>query len=374
MKYAIDVRVMEKGMTGIGRYLSDLLNRIPEYDRVNEYFLLSTAPVKNYDPFFYKNIVIDKWKVDNKFYSPVWLNMIIPSFLKKEKFDLFFSPNNLCPMVEISGLKKVIAIHDVMFKYDKGFYSFTYRKYLDYLLKKSVLAADRIITVSEYSKTQIEKYFTASTGKIGVVHMSPDKKFRYRPMNEVPHKLIHDKYNLPETYVLFVGVIENRKNVITILRTSDIVSKTNPEIKFVLAGKPGYGFKEIAPEIQKRAGIVHYIKFVDEEDLPYLYNMAFCLLFTSFYEGFGLPLIEAMQSGLPVISSNCSSLPEVVGNAGILFDPEDALSFASAISGIRNNRGLYQQYVEAVLKQSEMLADKNIALEHLQIFNSVFRQ
>jgi glycosyltransferase involved in cell wall biosynthesis len=369
MKIAIDARVLEKQMTGIGRYLWDILVEIPKYDTRNSYFLLSTQPLKNYDNNFYTNIVLDKIS-NRKLFSPFWLNILVPSFLKKEKIDIFFSPNNLCPIFSLKNTKKIITIHDVMFKIDRYYYSFFYRKYLDIMLKKSIDASDKIITISNCSKNDIVKYYSINPDKIDVIYRVADNKFQPRTVDETFRKELNIKYGLPDKFVLYVGLIENRKNIKTILKSADLVSKQRQDIKFILIGNKGFGFNNIKTEIEKRQGTVKYLRFVDDKDLPFLYNLASIFFLTSYYEGFGLPVLEAMQSGTPVVTSNVSSLPEVVGEAGFMCSPEDAETFASLLIKLIEDEKLYSEFANKAVAFAQKFNRNTVIKQHLNIFNS----
>jgi glycosyltransferase involved in cell wall biosynthesis len=374
MLIAIDARVLEKGMSGIGRYLSDLLKAIPQIDFKNQYFLFSTIPLLNYNKNFYQNIILDKFKFRTKLYSPFWLNFILSKYLEKNKFDLFFSPNNLCPLYNSFGIKKIITIHDVMFRINKNYYSIYYRNYLNLLLKKSISSADRIITISESSKRDIIKYFNLKNERIKVIYGAADLRFKFRPLSEIDCEYYKRKYLLPQNYILYVGLIENRKNINIILNAADICKAKNIEISFVLIGKSGFGFKEIKKNIDKCRNNLLCLNYVDDEDLPFLYNMAKFFIFPSFYEGFGLPVLEAMQSGIPVLTSNTSSLPEIVNTYGIMHDPNDTNGFVYSILNLLGDKVLYNDYCRKSLIGAKRFNQKKLVIEHVNLFNQILQE
>jgi glycosyltransferase involved in cell wall biosynthesis len=371
MKIAIDARVIEKEMTGISRYLLDILNNLKNIDNKNEYVLFSTIPLSNFDKDYFQNIVLNKYKIDNKLYSPFWLNFVLKKYLIKNKFDLFFSPNNLCPIGASVNFRNVITVHDIMFIMDKSYYSFLYRNYLHFLLKHAINKSDKIITISSCSKRDIIRHYKVSDQKVEVIYRAADPKFKERKIDEADREQLRKRYPLPNNYILYVGLIGNRKNIYTILTVSDILKTKNVDIKFVLIGKAHYGFRNIKKAIEERRDRIVYLDDVTDEHLPYIYNEAKVFLFTSYYEGFGLPVLEAMQSGIPVVVSNTSSLPEVVGNFGIMSDPNDAEGFANGILKLLQDQKLYFEYCEKSLIGSRKFNQFDIAKEHVKLFNNI---
>lgn len=371
MKIAIDARVIERKMTGIGRYLLDIISNLEQIDRNNEYYLFSTLPLENINTNYFHNIVLNKYKVNDKIYSAFWLNIILKEYLIKNNFDLFFSPNILCPVGSAINFKRIVTIHDVLFKIDKRFYSFYYRNYLNILLKQSIKVVDRVITISDCSKKDLIKYFNIDANKIKIIYRAADPKFRIREVDNARTESLRLKYKLPINYLLYVGVIDNRKNIYSIINISDKIKTLYPDIKIVLIGKPHHGFENIKREIDKRENSIIYLKYVNDDDLPYIYNMAKIFLFTSFYEGFGLPVLEAMQSGIPVITSNTSSLPEIVGENGIMHDPNDIDGFVSSILLLLGNEKKYKEYCDKAFEGSKCFNVQNIVKNHIEIFNKV---
>ncbi|MGA7720053.1 MAG: glycosyltransferase family 1 protein [Ignavibacteriaceae bacterium] len=373
MRIAIDARVLEKEMTGIGRYLRDLLNVIPQIDNKNEYFLFSTISIQNYKNNFFKNIILDKLMFHSKIFSPFWLNFILRKYLVENKFDLFFSPNNLCPLISSTRIKKIITIHDVMFKIDKYYYPFFYRNYLNFMLKRSINSADKIITISKCSQMDIVKYYDVSREKVKVIYGAADPKFKFRPLSKIDCQYYKSKYSLPENYALYIGLIENRKNINIILKVAEVCKNKDIDIGFILIGRPGYGFKEIKQKIDRCEGKILYLNYIDDVDLPHIYNLAKIFIFPSLYEGFGLPVLEAMKSGIPVLTSNTSSLPEIVNNYGIMHEPNDTNGFVESILSLLRDNVLYKEYCERSLIGAKRFNQEMLVFEHVKLFNELLK-
>lgn len=349
MNVGIDARVLEKGVTGIGRYLQDVLNGLPLYDKDNRYFLFSYNKL-DFNPDFYSNISTGNINLPEKLSSAFWLNFILHKYLKRFKIDVFFTPNQLLPLRKIP-VKSVITVHDIAHKENKKYHPFLYRFYIDILLPNSLMKSDRIITISEHSKKSIIESYKIESSKIEIIHRTADKKFVIKAVTENVKNILARKFNLPKIFVLYVGMIENRKNIYGILKISDLLKKNNYPIELVLIGRKGHGFNNIYTEMLKRQN-VHYLNNVNDNELVDIYNLAFAFLFPSFFEGFGLPPLEAMQCGLPVLVSNRASLPEVVGEAGIVKEPEDYEGFANEIIELYKNPEYRKNLQEKSIEKS----------------------
>ena len=164
-------------------------------------------------------------------------------------------------------------------------------------------------------------------------------------------------------------MIENRKNILGILKIADEVKKKNNQIKFLLIGKIGYGGKKLLEEIKKRDNVIHLMN-VEDGQLKEIYNISFSFLFPSFYEGFGYPPLEAMQSGLPVLASNNSSLKEIINGGGLLHDPNDYNSFVEDIFKLMENENFYKQIQEKGFERAKNFSISKTTIELVNIFNS----
>jgi len=370
MRIGIDARILDRGMTGTGRYLLNILNELPNVDKNNEYFVFS-GNIPDIDKIFFKIVTQKQSVLSLKIFAPIWLNIILPKMIRKYKIDLLFSPNILIPLVKLPNTKIISVVHDIMPKVYKEYYPIIYKIYLSIFLPPSLKKSSRIITVSELSKNDITKYYGISNTKIRVIYNNAPDRFKPRELSNEERIKFKKDNNFPGKYLLFVGVIQKRKNIIGLLKILDILKKKGSKLDLVMIGKPGYDFKNIQLEISKRKDIINYIEFIDDEKLALIYNNAFAFIFPSFYEGFGIPLLEAMQSGIPVLSSNTSSLIEVVGDGGILRDPQDYEGFAGDILKLENESVFYNEMKLKALKQSKKFNLNETVQRLVNVFNEL---
>jgi glycosyltransferase involved in cell wall biosynthesis len=369
MNIGIDARVLERKMTGVGRYLKDILHSFP-HDKENKYYLFSTSKI-NFGSELFIEINTGKSKFPEKIYSPYWLNFILPEILKENNIDMFFSPNNLLPRKKLH-CKSVLVIHDLLHIVDKNYHPFFYKQYLKFQMPYSISASDVIVTISESTKTDIYKYYEVDKEKIVTIYPIPDLKFRPINVSESEVNSLKAKYNLPDNYILYVGVLEKRKNIMGILKIADLLKLKYLDLSFVLVGRPGYGFNSIISEIKKRESVI-YLNFVEDDELLSIYNLAKAFIFPSFYEGFGYPPLEAMQCGTPVLASNSSSLKEVVGNNGFLRDPIDYQGFSDDIINLMSNPNLYAEMKQRSLEQAKKFSGKESINKLHNVFSKLLK-
>ena len=367
MNIGIDARLLERRMTGIGRILFLLLKEIPKIDTHNKYFLFSYDSI-DVDKNFYTNIATVRSILPQKLFSPIWNNFILPRYLKKENIDILFSVNQILPMIKVKGCKYISAVNDVIYKADPNFLPFTYRKYLQFFAYFSIKISDLIITISEYSKKDILKHYKVDEKKVKVILQSANKEFKPMNIEEIEKNEIKTKLKLIRHTILYVGVIENRKNILGILKVADEL-KENKDIRFLLIGKIGYGGKKIIREAEKRKNVIYHSN-IDDTLLQKIYNISDIFLFPSYYEGFGYPPLEAMQSGLPVIAANNTSLAEIVGTGGILHKADDYKSMANDIVKLLSDNSFYLKMREKGLERSKKFSLEKTARETVDVFNS----
>jgi len=284
------------------------------------------------------------------------------------KPDVLFIPASAMPIIHPKNI--VAAIHDVGFMEYPEVYGKWQKFYLKWSTRFAVKRAKKIITISEFSKQEIIKYFLTPSysppckggeslaHRIFVTHLGYDADKFNNTIETQNFASLQKKYNISRPYLLSVGRLEKKKNTDGLIRAFSLLKNTpsySPSsqgggsggYKLVLAGRPGFGFAEIKKLIKENnlEKDIIILNYVSDNDLPYLYNAAAALVFSSRYEGFGLPILEAFACGTPVICAKTASLPEVAGEAALYFDPDDINALAKAMRMILTDENLRQELI-----------------------------
>ncbi len=305
----------------------------------------------------------------------LWTRIALPLALysKKKDYDLIFSPTHYIP--RFSPVKRVVTIFDLSFLHFPQMFERNDLWKLKNWTKFSIDNADHIITISNFSKSDIIKKYGVSKEKITVAYPGFNREVFKPVTNESEINSTLKKYQLKDNYIIYIGTVQPRKNLVRLMeavaRVKDIslviVGKTTGE------GKEGWMYEETlaAP---KQLGIenrVKFLGFVPTEDLAYLLSGALALVQPSLWEGFGIPVVEAMACSVPVLVSNVSSLPEVVGKAGLTFDPYSIDQIEQAIRTILTDKKLKLKYKKAALERSKDFSFEKMARTILKSFGQL---
>lgn len=359
MRIGIDAREIEGEMTGIGRYLKGFINYI--CDSPHEYFLYCSCKLK--PDLNYSNIQV-RMLSGPQF---VWDHIVLPRALVKDKINLFFSPYYKKPW----SLKcsSIITVHDLNILFDSN-YSLLRRMYFKKIVGRSLCSADVVFAVSNYVKKELLKTFNIDTSKIIVNHNSIDERFRPIEENNFS-KTILTKYGIGSEYILYIGNLLPHKNVGSAIRAySALPVDIKDKYKLVIGGSKKWAYRKLV-ELTDRLGLANnviFTGFVDEDDLVYLYNRASLFIFLSFREGFGFPPLEAMACGIAVIASNRTSLPEIMGDAGILIDPDNIRGISEAMIAILTKEDLRRGLIEKGLARAKEFCVEKTAKRILEAF------
>lgn len=369
MNIGIDARLLSTPLRGTARYLKNLIKYLPVYDDVNKYFIFQYEDVPR-ENRYYDYILIKRKKLPRQISEHYWLNFTLSKLILKNKIDIFFTPYIFVPFYQ-RNWKNVITIHDALTIVCKKYYSFFYRKYLQLFIPPSIKRSNAIITVSESAKSDIIKYYNVVPQKISALHLWIDESFQPLILKKTLKKKLQEKYNLPEQFILFVSVLEERKNIETIIKVSKKLFERGINVKFVLVGNKGFGYNKFEKELNEIKDKIINLNFVEEEDLVLIYNLAKIFIFPTYYEGFGLPPLEAMKCGVPVIASNNSSMPEVVGSGGLLGDANNIDFFCDSIVRLLSDESFYLEMKTKALEQAKKFTAENHIKRLIDIFNNI---
>lgn len=372
MRIGIDGRVLEKRMTGIGRYLLNILDELPHYDNTNSYFIFTNNKQNHLTSPFYSYITFNYPLISSKLFTPFWLNNVLPNVIKKYNIDLWIGPNILVPLKKIDSAKMVSIVHDIMPLTHSQFFPLSYRIFLKRYLGRSLSNSDLVITISNTSKQEIVNYFNLSEDKIKVVYNTFSRKFRKLNEEELNQLQSKIKLNLPQKFLLYVGVLEKRKNIDLLINLIDQLNEKINDFSLVIAGKPGFGYKDFKDKLKIRSGKIMILNSVDDDILLFLYNKAFAFVFPSFVEGFGLPPLEAMACGLPVLASNCNALKEVLDDVALLHDPMDKEAFTNSVMRLYEDSSFYYERVKLSLAHSKNFNQEKMIKSFIDVINSIY--
>lgn len=387
MNIVIDIRPLMGGkISGIEIYINNLIENLVSIDQTNTYILFANAS-SNQMPFLpkikSKNLTIIQTRIPNKILNFLliafqWPKLdkltlrhldknphLRPESLKKDQIDLFFMPD-LRPSALSKGVKKILTIHDLTFLHFPQFFSLKTRLWYKLINpQKEILNADKIIAVSNFTKKDILQNIDYK-GKIKVIHHGISENFCQNVKTNI--KQILQKNNLQQPYLLFLSTIEPRKNANRLVEAFNLYKKRHPQskIKLVIAGKEDKKiFSKVKLEQNKD---IIFAGFIEENQKESLIKGATAFIYPSLFEGFGLPLLEAMKCGIPVITSNTSSMPEVIGDAGILINPKDTESIAKAIEEIQKPE-IQEKLKNKMEEQIKKFSWENCAKETLDYFD-----
>jgi glycosyltransferase involved in cell wall biosynthesis len=277
----------------------------------------------------------------------------------KRKPDVLFVPAHVLPIVH--PLPSVVTIHDLGYRYFPEAHPLGQRLYLDWSTHFSARAATHIIADSRATAQDLTRFYNIPAGKITVIYPGRDET-----LTRIDPAPVRAKYGLPENYLLHVGTLQPRKNLIRLIEA--VTRHPSPVTSLVLAGRAGWLSAPIGALAKERG--VRLLDYAPDEDLAGLYSGAAAFVFPSLYEGFGFPVLEALACGTPVICSNTSSLPEVAGDAALLVDPLDIHALASAIDRVLNDAELRSTLRARGLEQIEKFSWGKAARETLAVLES----
>jgi len=322
MNIGIDAsRANKSTKTGTEWYSYQLIEQFKQIDKSNTFFLYTREPLTGELSVcpgnFYEKIL--SWP-----FRYIWTHVRLSWEMIVKPVDILFVPAHSLPL--ISRSRGVVTIHDLGFLHNTNLYHPLARWYHRFSAWWSIRRAKHIVTISEFTKSDIIRLYGVDPKSITVTPLGIDRNRYCRVADVDMLASIRSKYHLPEKFFLFVGRLEKKKNIPLLIKAWNRFVAVHPDYYLVLAGRTSYGFQEIS-SLLKQAHNVITTGYVPEDDLPSFFNLAQAFVFPSLFEGFGLVVLEAMASGCPVICSNAGSLPEIVGNAGIYFDPtcEDEL-------------------------------------------------
>jgi glycosyltransferase involved in cell wall biosynthesis len=347
VQIVVNTRLLLKNrLEGIGWFSFQTLKRITQNNPHVHFVFLFDRPFDE-EFIFSDNItpLIVSPQARHPFLYYAWFQFSVKNILNKMKPDLFLSPDGFLSLG--AKCKQLPVIHDINFLHHPTDSKWLTARYYNYFFPKFAQEATRIATVSEFSKQDLIKNYKADTGKIDVVYNGIHSFFK--PLDETARQKTKEKFSYGKNYFVSVGSLHPRKNIPSLIKAFALFKQeSHSDLKLVLAGPGFWGLSDIHKAAEE-SGIKEDIIFtgrLSDEDLSLVLGSATALTFIPYYEGFGIPLVEAMEARVPIITSNVTSLPEIAGDAALLVNPKEIHEIKNAMLRIYREEELRQKLIE----------------------------
>jgi glycosyltransferase involved in cell wall biosynthesis len=367
-----------KGIEGVGHYVRQLARRLPALAPEFEFLLLTNAPLaKGRVPDGCRQVVLGRAVADGtalaKVYSPFWMNCLVPSLLAREGVGLFHGTNYALPV--LGHCRRVLTIHDIAFVRVPSAFSPLHRNYLRLLASTGARIADHVVVGSQAAKIDLVQLWRLESRDLSVIHHGVDECYAVCEDQGYLAR-VREQLRLPERFLLHVGAMEVRKDIQTLLRAGAQMIRDGAVDGIVLAGRDGPGADSVR-RVASSLGVrdkIHFLGYVPQQMMRGLYSLALALVFPSRFEGFGLPIIEAMACGTPVVASDSSSLPEVAGGAALLFPTANDAALGSALRHLLGDARLRGDLRLRGLARATDFSWARSAAQHIEVYRSVLDQ
>ena len=377
MRIGIDISLTIGEKAGVGYYSANLVDALAKIDKKNQYLLY---------PFFYHiyhpdfktaiapsqgNFHLRFAKLSKQIIDLLW-NSSVPKKWVLGNVDILHSTTFCAPRDHFGKL--IVTIYDISFLTLPECHIEANRQHCLQGTLDAVRYADRLIAISNHGKEELIKMFNADPRKVAVTHLAAKDIFVPRAPEE--QEVVLAKYRLPRDFIFTVGSCEPRKNIITLIRAyAGLPESTKSGHPLVIAGGKGWLNSDLNTLVESLpSGQIRHIGYVAEQDLPALYSAASIFVYPSLYEGFGLPILEAMSCGTPVIASNTSSMPEIGGEAALYFDPTDTNQLIRRMLELIDNAAMKAKLRQKGFDNAHRFSWKKTAMETLRIYEETYSQ
>jgi glycosyltransferase involved in cell wall biosynthesis len=354
---------------GIHTYIAQQINHLPMIGSDLQ-FSVFTNFQDELDSRLSSNTISTRWPTGNRLVRIAWEQLSWPLAAQKRRLDLLHGMAFVTPV--LSPCPTVVTVYDLSFIYFPDRYPPLQRIYLTSQTRRSCRQARRVVTISESGRQDVHKLFDVPLERIAVINPGVDPNFYPRSQNEI--EAFRSRQELPQEYVLHVGTLQPRKSIPTLIMA--FASLNRPELQLILIGGKGWAYEEIFSLVRELnlEERVRFTGYVSDGELPLWYNAAAVLVFPSVYEGFGLPIAEAMASGTPVVAANTSSIPEATGSAARLFKVQDGAELSDHIAAVLDDPHLAATMRENGLQQSRRFSWERAGEDMVDVYRQALEE
>jgi glycosyltransferase involved in cell wall biosynthesis len=367
MKIGFDAKRAFNNRSGLGNYSRSTLRLLSQFYPDNKYYLFSGNANQNlFQPTVNQHSIEPEGWISERIPS-LWRTWAIYREIKEQQIDIYHGLSNEIPLsIKKSGVKSVVTIHDLIFLRYPEYYPLIDKQIYSIKFRHACRVADKIIATSEATKQDIIRFFRTEPSKIEVVYQTCDAIFR-SVVNDFDKQTLRIKYNLPERFILYLGTIEKRKNALTLIKA---YLKGNHDIPLLIAGKPTAYLNEINSYLEDNSGKDRIIfrHNIESADLPALYQASRLFVYPSVFEGFGIPILEALYSGVPVLTSTGSCFAETGGDAAMYCDPLDEDHLSDCISKILSDESTRKLMIEKGFLHSRKFDEAKVAANLMNVY------
>jgi len=369
VRIALDATAIPARRGGAGNYIFRLAKALPEVDRENHYLFFAKrahADELGHTPANVEVIAVDH---PSRPLRLLWEQSLLPRQLRRRRVDLLHSPHYTMPLRK--PCRCVVSIPDLTFELMPRMHTLSKRLFFRRMMRWSIDHADRLIAISNSTRADLIRLLGVRPDRVVAVPLAADVGFRPVPAAEAEATCA--EYGLGRRgFILFVGVLEPRKNLPLLLEAYAALPPGLAVMPLVVVGKKGWMFSETLAQVDRLGldGRVRFTGHVPQAHLPALYSGARVVVYPSLYEGFGLPVLEAMQCGAPVITTTSSSIPEVAGDGAVLVDPHDVDGLTGALVKVLSDEAFAAELSRRAQRQASRFSWERCARETLEVYRS----
>ncbi|MBM4252421.1 MAG: glycosyltransferase family 4 protein [Deltaproteobacteria bacterium] len=369
MRIGINGRFLAAKRTGVQRAAYNLIKALVRVDHVNEYYLFTSADQATNPDWNFPNVKVIAANIreGENFRNHLWEQFVLPRLAMRHQIDILHSPANLAPLLYRG--KSIVHIHDLCFVVNPQWFSFSFRTLYNFVIPRLARRAAKVITNSNNSRNDLLQFCNLPAERVSQVYWAVDDLFTSRDREDNQPT----DWNLND-YILYVGSLEPRKNIGTLLEAYELMRSRYPDLKpkLVLIGGESPLFAEVRLKVKKFKDDILFKGFVNDEMLRASYRHASIFVYPSLYEGFGLPPLEAMASGVPVVTTLTSSLPEVVGDAAMMVSPYNVEQLAETMANVLTKPELRRDMITKGKEQVRKFNWYRVARNTLAVYYEVY--